>query len=66
MGMQFVSADSLALLFPGDNMQHDQPDSERSLAEYKDWVDAMVSRPESLRKARQHAPGKTLKRKSLR
>lgn len=34
------------------------------LQEYKRWVDAMVSRPESLEKARRHAPGKTLKRKS--
>jgi hypothetical protein len=37
-----------------------------SVADYKRWVDAMVSRPESLRKARQHASGKTIKRNSAR
>lgn len=45
---------------------HDDAELDMPLADYKRWVDAMVSRPESLRKAREHAPGKTLKRKSAR
>lgn len=46
--------------------QHSSPELDMSVADYKKWVDALVSRPESLKKARQHAHGKTLKRNSAR
>jgi hypothetical protein len=32
-------------------------DAEMSVAEYKEWVDALVLSAESLEKAREHAPG---------
>lgn len=37
-------------------------DSEMSVTEYKEWVDALVLRAESLEKARQHAPNKIIRR----
>jgi hypothetical protein len=39
-------------------------DAEMSVAEYKEWVDALVLRAESLEKARQHTPGKIIRRNS--
>jgi hypothetical protein len=50
----------------GSGSQFSSPQAEMSLAEYRRWVDAMVSRPESLLKARKRAPGKTLKRNAAR
>lgn len=43
-------------------MSESRSEGWRSAADYKRWVDEMVNRPESLRKAREHAPGVTVKR----
>lgn len=55
------------------NISHNSPkpaqsvvnSDELSVEEYRLWVDALVLRAESLEKARQHAPGKILRRSSL-
>lgn len=39
--------------------------TEMSVEEYKQWVDAVVCRAESIEKARQHAPSKIIRRSSL-
>lgn len=42
-----------------------EAEGEMTVAEYREWVDALVLRAESLEKARLHTPSKVISRSSL-
>lgn len=59
-----TASKSNALFEVAENSQGTAPsihsDNEMTVEEYMQWVDLLVSRAESLEKARQHSPSKTL------